>query len=441
MNVILGQKTKFSSKNVKFYKPLYLGIKIGDDPEIKPYTQLTAVPYSMVAKTLDYTNANDGDVLTFRDSTVKWAKIVTNSEPANTEVTSDKPALTLKQFGKGNVLSMSKTMEIQTAGKNSDIPQNRIEDLLDALTGVCALKISVYSKESTGIVSEVNNKENILESFSGYHHGMGRGASFLLDNQQNTNFGIYINHIGKGDGIYCRQTGESGVSGWFFTENGYNSKSTVIGDNRGLGSAGYFINKNEFNQESALVGITQGEGNAISGYVNNAKGHAGSFIIQNNTNSGAALSAYSSGTSSGAALYVKSTGEGRAASFESNNNAKQPTVFVSSSIQTGIYSKTKGAGLAGIFTDEEGSRNSVDPVFQAQNVNGGIACDFLSTAGKDYPTMRIQKEGPASSIALQVFGSIDCNGNISRRVAHSSLTIRSTPKISYSTILLWNRRI
>ncbi|MCX7737620.1 MAG: hypothetical protein N2319_13040 [Candidatus Kapabacteria bacterium] len=99
VNVFLGQKTKFSSKNVNFYKPLYLGIKIGNDPEIKPYIQLTAVPYSMVAKTLDYTNANDGDVLTYRDSTVKWAKIVTNSEPANTEVTSDKPALTLKQNG------------------------------------------------------------------------------------------------------------------------------------------------------------------------------------------------------------------------------------------------------------------------------------------------------------------------------------------------------
>ncbi|MCX7737619.1 MAG: hypothetical protein N2319_13035 [Candidatus Kapabacteria bacterium] len=309
---------------------------------------------------------------------------------------------------------MSKGMESKTTGKNSDITQDRIYDLIDVLTGYCAFKIAVYSKDSKGIISEIYHNDNIHEAFYGYHYGMGRGASFILDNKLNTNFGMYINHLGKGDGIYCRQTGESGVSGWFFTENGKNSKSTVIGDNRGLGSAGYFINKNESNQESALVGITQGEGNAISGYVNNAKGHAGSFIIQNPDNGGASLSAYSSGSTTGTALYVKSTGACRAASFESNSNTDQPTVFISSFNQPAIFSTTKGAGLAGIFTDDA-SRNSTNPVLLAQSKTGITACDIISTSNTNAPAMRITKEGSSSNLALQVNGSIECNGSISKK--------------------------
>lgn len=418
MNVILGQKTKFSSKNVKFNKPLYLGIKIGNEPEIKPYTQLTAVPYSMIAKTLDYTNAKEGDVLTFKDSTVKWDRIVTSSEPANTEVNSDKPALTLVQKGTGDVLNMIKYEKIEVTSKDKDSPLEIIGvDTVRTLGPKYGIYMNIGSPDKVGLIVKMSNYSNkeYGDAILCYNEGNGDGVNILNTEILSNSNALSAYTCGFGMAGFFAHEGMSGSAGYFTTKSVSNDNPVLLAQALNFGHAGQFVINEEKNDKSALVAYTKGGGNAISGYVDNAKGHAGSFIVQNPNNSGASLSAYSNGTTSSAGLYAKSGGKGRAASFESNPNAEEPTVFIDSKNLYALFVRAdQKAPTAAVFS-ETIERTHNGPVVQIQSIRGKNACTIVSTENDSEPSLIVTKQGNTSQIAMRVNGSIDCNGNITKR--------------------------
>ncbi|MBK5279972.1 MAG: hypothetical protein JJE09_14025, partial [Bacteroidia bacterium] len=178
------------------------------------------------------------------------------------------------------------------------------------------------------------------QAIRGLTTGTGQAGTFTVNNASNTSAALVATTNGSGSAIFSQNTGVgNGFAGNFTSTQATNTFPAIQANTAGTGP-GVRVLQNASSLGGGMDVIMQNTSGTAVGFNVDQQGlgSAGSFGINNATNSSTALSAVTNGT--GYALEVQATGTGDNALFNVSNPASSGSPVVAT---------TNGIGLAGFF--------------------------------------------------------------------------------------------
>ncbi|NWG04409.1 MAG: hypothetical protein HXY44_16270 [Syntrophaceae bacterium] len=220
------------------------------------------------------------------------------------------------------------------------------------------------------------------------------------------------------DATYVNQTGDT-MSGTLNVSIG-GSGDALSGTTTGTGHAGTFQINNASNSVSAVLGMTNGSGPGVYGYATGT-GRAGLFQIVNAGNSVSAISAVTNG--SGPASAGTTTGTGHAGYFQIDN--------VNNSFSA-VYSSTNGTGRAGVF-EITNTSSTVSALAGVTNATGPAVSGYTTGIGNAGYFQIDNASNSVAALSATTNGSGPAgyfNGNV---VVTGNLTY-NTPRTRYWSV-------
>lgn len=393
-NVYLGKLSPLS--NLDFSKQYWLGIAISGSQEFQPRTPLAAVPYSIIAKTVDASSGAEGNVLTVVKGEAQWLPSGGLLKlPFVGSLDSSGPAMQIYQVGRGSAGLFSRTV---TPGKSANVKNSNTPLAVD----------SNYQKPVLEVKEDHKKKENdSITSLSSSIFGAQGGFVFIpfLKNEKKDDSPLNIaNYSGtkavgffcldslfgvdryneiEGDipcALYVRNLSRFGNAAKFLNDNEQNKDApTVYIRNRGLTNALVVNNFNNGdnpavaiqnqNLSQALTIRQQNTNNTHSAL--NIENHASSrgiFVLAKEDGGGAYLLQENSLASKYACFKAETNGLANCAQFISTNSLSSASVV-------GISSDHKGK----LLTLESNNTNNDSTALQVNtNGNGPVARFYLN---------------------------------------------------------------
>lgn len=235
-------------------------------------------------------------------------------------------------------------------------------------------QINNVNSVSPALWAETNSDQPLSAPIYGRNTGTGDvAASFRIENASNGQAAAYAETNGSGAAVFGNQIG-TGRGGQFQIQNGANAQAAVRSFTNGTGRSGYFTINNTANTSAGIFSETNGSGPAIEAENSGtADGFAGLFNNMSGTNNFPAIQASSNGngpairamqtngTGAGMDVFMQNTtatapgfavdqrGLGNAGSFVVNNTSNTgPAVFASTTASGGnaMALSNDGFGIA-----------------------------------------------------------------------------------------------
>lgn len=459
LNINLGSKKSFSTANLKFDKPYWLGIKVGSGGEF-PKIQVTSVPYSFTAQNVLGKNAKEGYVLTWRDSASVWEAGSGITFPFSQTISTNENGFLLKQTGNAPTMTLSRVYNTGIAEKKEgDNPQGIYENIAQFLSSKADILAEVNSDQDmiagsfSTFYSEKNKKptvyiyndaigectriekgatlDNESVAFNVINKGLGITGAFYNDpdkyNNPNPTVDIFSN--GRGECLRVIKNkntggagGEDGSVALFQLLNKENNSDAFVVATTGKGRAGIFTINNTSNINTALVGQSNGNGGScISAYTEAENTLGGNFQIHNSNSTAYALQVLSNGTKE--ALFVETYGVGSGAVFSTKGDFSvpekaAPAVLIKNSgagvsrIPLFVMQENQTARCAEFYSNDKNNTEICLSVFQ----NGSGTAFYAEQAGSssDSPVLWVRKEGTNANWAGLFEGNVWVKGKIEK---------------------------
>jgi hypothetical protein len=363
-NVLLGRETPL---DLPFDTAYWLGVTVGDGPELAPRIQLSSSAYSFRARTVD-----DGAVqsISIADGAVTGSKladgaiiagarvVVTRNVDNNLVISAEVPDGGLPEVTTDGTLS----------GKGTPGEPLSLAD--DAVT---VAKIADGAVTKAKLSASGGSDGQVLKLSSG---------ALAWENDNSGEFTLpYTGTTATTQTAFSLTTTGTGRAAIFRINNGTNDNAVLYGETTGRGRVGHFRIVNVDNVNASVSASTTGSGAALSGYTTGSgagvhgrtdgSGHAGRFEITNAANSNDVL-------------YVTTSGTGRTihAIAESNTAiwGRTTTGFA------GVDGRSNsGYGLHGLSESNYGiygKSNTVHGVYGEATATSGLACGgfFMSNS-------------------------------------------------------------
>lgn len=250
--------------------------------------------------------------------------------------------------------------------------------------------IGTGSSLSANITNASNSAPAVISTTN------GQGAAGLF---QQTNTGVFAPALqgrtdGQGAAIAGTATANStnANASEFVVANAANPRHAVRAETIGTGISGYFFNNNGANTSPALLGTTNGSGAGVQAETSTGftalwarrdgatNGNAGVFDITNAANSYPALQANTVGTGSAGNFQINNASSGAAAVFAQTNGPGSGITADNTSTGDAIAGmKTGSSGSAGNFQINNSS-NPASAVFGMTNAPSGYAFGAMHSA-------------------------------------------------------------
>lgn len=233
---------------------------------------------------------------------------------------------------------------------------------------------AIHTGSSNNAVDlRITNANNTASAVYAHTVGRGNAGAFIINNTANTGDGLNVSLNGTGNGLYIVHSGTANNGAEIRTTGATNTASTVLAVNEGRGVAGYFEVNNAANANSAVVATTNGTGNALYAVHTGASNNAVDLRISNAANASNALYAVTNG--GGNTIFAENTG--------TSNNAGDFRIANANNAAAALYCSTTGTG----------------PALWA---NGTARVDVLEISGADlaekFPTSETLKPGMVAEI-------------------------------------------
>ena len=285
--IILGDPIPIST-DLDFSNPYWLGIKIGDEPEMSPRIAFTSVPYS-----LNTFGIPDELVVKSLNSLTGHLNLV---EGNNISISASGHSITISSGGSPdihNTLDAAYNDGGPGAGRiitanNGAVEINGLDGL--KVTGTNRVIEAVSSiGPASAVWAETNKNGDGIYAVSQGNESTGSAGSFHIFNPTNPNPALYSETSGSGPAIKAIAKplftgGGDGSAGIFGIESALNTSTTLYAYHLGFGSAGAFRIFEASNQAPTIDVATVG------------LGIAGSFEIDKISNTQPAVWAKTSGS-------------------------------------------------------------------------------------------------------------------------------------------------
>jgi len=353
LSLILGKTTPI---NVASDKPLWLGIKVGANPEVTPRVEMTGSLYSLGVAF---------PIATSMESTTPMINL-TNSGTGRAG-----------QFMISNSANNNTALYTQTSGTGS------------ALTAIGG------SPNGNGGIFHVPAGNGL--PLNAYTFGTSNAAIFSIANASNSNAAVSVSTNGTGNAIMASTFGTGNVATFSNANSGNNSPVISI-TNSGTGNA---ITANRPIQATQFIGdgslLTNLPGGFSLPYSNETNT---SIPILRLTNSGQGSTAVFFGSSaSTSTLQAQSTGGSAFSAFNSGTlgTAGEFVINNASNTANALYSLQAGRGRAGEFSILNTS-NSSNVLLASTNGTGGGINLSLNNAANFNPAININHSGTGNAI-------------------------------------------
>jgi len=246
----------------------YLGIKVGDDPEMTPRKRIVSVAYSIVSEDahklegkeasefVQAGQANSISTAMLQNNAATAAKISPNIVSSLDGVSNDGGNIDLVEGSNITIVpdNAANRITISATGGGLTLPYS-------GTTGSSATAFSV-TNTGTGRAGyfRINNSSNSNPVIYAETNGMGRVGHFRIVNATNDMEAVAASTQGTGPALSGYTIG---------------SGSAVYGRTDGDGDAGYFEVTNSNSSSNALYGTTEGSGSGVYGYASNGRGVRG----------------------------------------------------------------------------------------------------------------------------------------------------------------------
>ena len=390
-NVIIGS---IDPLDLPFDEPYWLGITVGDEgTELSPRIELTAVAYSIIAKSV----ADGAAVKSFNGMTDD----VTIEGGNNVSITEVDGSLIIEAMGISGPQGIS-CWDLNGNGMGDDNEDINGDGIFDALDCVGAMGV----KGDPGLPEEDLdchdkiwwdqrkwcwwwNEEWWADDGYGYDYYDGGIDRWWWDDEEHW---LYFDRE-KNKPVFCRgqksklgEGPEPGIVGpmnnWksvrktaetksigvqrgnvaeFFNFFEDNEDPAVVISTEGTGPAAVAQVTNAENASPALLGFHTGIGSAVSGFTSGS-GRAGEFVCTNTNNSQAGLISFHEG--SGTAIDGRANGSGRAGSFTNRNEDNSEPALA-------VFHHGSGSAITGVANGTGNAAEFFGDVFISGNVSKG----------------------------------------------------------------------
>jgi hypothetical protein len=406
-NVMLGVENSFANAGIKFDKSYYLGITFENEPEFRPRTMFSFVPYAFTAKKLifpykDTIKSDKGIDLTMQTKGVALNINKENGEALVITNTGEKslPAVMITDDGRGGALRVSAKGLRTSAGIFSSDNQNSrfpTVNIANNGKGSALYLTNTFEPDTMPVIQLVNYSMGygmLVQSLSEYDNkpairvdamGIGGGASFRILKKDNNEPALVAQNWGLGNVAE------------FHSYNKDNINPALVVTTVAKGPAASFAVLDKFNDTTALTLITKGTGNTAEIFLDNKASESNALYIESN------------GT--GPVLFSKATNKTNAAYFESNDSSDKATVeIVSNSESPALLATNVKGNSAADFIIPEGKRTK-EAVVTVDHLGGGRALYVHSTSNPLEPALYVKKEG-INGVAAILNGHVTVNGEL-----------------------------
>jgi len=261
-------------------------------------------------------------------------------------------------------------------------------------------------------VNNVAGGQSVLKAST---NGTGKAGEFRISNANSSSPALYVNQAGKGNALEVTTSGVDANAASFAVNNTLSpfnalyaytigSGAAIQGNALGTGNAGFFSISNTSSSAAALMAASGGTGPA-GWFEIPAASSAARALFARTFGSGPALETYTAG--SGEAVYGHTNGTGRAARFLINNATNSNAALAATTNGTGRagdFSVTNSSGTGqALYVSQAGNNNAIEAIISS--VNGNAGSFGVSNAASNFNALYGYHQGSGAAIKGNNLGS------------------------------------